>query len=84
MKRKWLHILAHLGGLHVGKQLRNPCRVEVSGSTSEVATQHLPSRGPQKEHNGKITLALSGVPDAQYGEEIRSDYFSPPFSRAHW
>ena len=47
-----------------------------------MATSPLPSRGPKRGRNCYVTLAFSGIPNANREEEIRSGYLTLAFSGA--
>ena len=53
-----------------------------AGTKSEVATSHMPSRGPKRMHNSYVTPAFSGVPNAKRGDKIRSGHLTDAFSGA--
>ena len=53
-----------------------------AGTKSEVATSHVPSRGPKRGRNNYVTPAFSGVPNAKRGDRLRIGHLTRAFSGA--
>ena len=80
---------AFSGARKWAKLLRNPCilgggggATPSAGTKSELAALRLPSLGPKSGRNGYATPALSVIPSAKRGDQIRIGCLTPAFSGA--